>query len=139
MDIFVCVSLYSHISKRKKRYSFDFFYPLTIFILSLFSFTFISPKTCYIRNFLVYVAMDIKIQPKFKITTTTAAISWGHFKFKRVNNWDWITLTVCYLDETPLCYPWLKFPVNVQNTALELQEGNIFADNNYMHLETGNY
>ena len=45
--ICVCVSLYSHISKRTKRYSFDFFYPLTIFILFLFSF--ISPKTCYKR------------------------------------------------------------------------------------------
>lgn len=48
--IYLCVWVYNHtFQKGKIDIHLIFFYPLTIFILSLFSFSFISPKTCYKR------------------------------------------------------------------------------------------
>ena len=88
VDGYICVCVYIHTFQKGKRdihlifFYLIFFYPLTIFTsLSLSSLQ--KPVT---GDLFVYAAMDIKIQPKFKLTTTTAAISWGHFKFKRVSN-----------------------------------------------------
>ena len=55
VDGYICVCVYIHTFQKGKRdihlifFYLIFFYPLTIFILFLFSFSFISPKTRYRR------------------------------------------------------------------------------------------